>query len=187
MSLTKMFLVAIVSLYFVGCSNGKAAGSSNASSEDPNGSYADSGALGYVPGDRWPEGGGFAYNLSATNGDVTCTTTHRFDAKASYCMALQDAKVNENCALGLRQSTYQDQCGTDFQQVNFETSFYIDGFDARLNKQCSTGAPGIKAFQYTSQFCEFLKNETLHAGCMWDARQAKFNNLGCAGDFSPAP
>ncbi|MBC7370752.1 MAG: hypothetical protein H7326_04250 [Bdellovibrionaceae bacterium] len=182
MKILNAMLVLFFALNFIAC--GKTADS--ASSQDPNMQF-DVNDLGYEPAARWPEVTPMNYSLSETSNDVTCATQQQFTSKAAYCMGLQDSRLNNKCALAARQGKFAEECGSNFQEVNFTTSFFYNGFDAKLNKECETGVRGEKFFQYTNQFCAFLKNENLHQGCFWEKRRNKFMGMSCGPEFSPEP
>jgi len=79
--------------------------------------------LGYSPGQRWDDTGNYSYNYSLTINGVNCKTNQVFKNKADYCMGLQDQALNKDCALELRKRSYANDCGDDFQEVNFKNKF----------------------------------------------------------------
>ena len=143
--------------------------------------------LGYNPSQRWPEQGSYSYNFKYNYNGLECVTQKSFTNKANYCIGLQDTKLNDSCAKSLRQSDYEYYCGNDFQEMNIPAGFKVSGFDQRLKKQCVTGDAGKDYFPLVIQYCQFLKNETLHSNCHWDSRYEKFKQLKCEGNFSVEP
>jgi hypothetical protein len=143
--------------------------------------------LGYNPRDRWSENGSFSYDFDFSFNGSRCQTKKSFGNKADYCVGLQDQALNNSCALSARKSLYERECGNDFQEVNFQAHFFLQGFDRRLQKNCETGRPPSSTFRTAKKFCEFLKDEALHKECFWDDRLERFTELRCAGGFSAEP
>lgn len=114
------------------------------------------------------------------------TGEHTFNNKKNYCQALTDEKFNSGCALELRKDQYIKECGSDFKRTNFKSDLWYSGFDERLQKRCST-YDSEEYFSTENEYCVFLKNESLHKNCFWDARKQRFDSLNCANGFSQEP
>lgn len=143
--------------------------------------------LGYKPSERWPEQGEFSYSFDYSYNGNRCKIEKQFGNKADYCIGLQDSNLNNGCAAPLRKQSYQTECGDDFQEINFKDSFYISGFDERLQKRCETASSSGILFKTTKNLCDFLKNEDLHKNCFWDRRLTYFRSKNCTGSFSQEP
>lgn len=161
------------------------AGSSGDDSKSPG--AVQPSQLGYSPSQRWPEQGSYSYNIKYNYNGLECITQKNFTNKANYCMGLQSTKLNDSCAKNIRQSDYEYYCGNDFQEMDIPADFKASGYDQRLKKQCITGDAGTDYFPLLIQYCQFLKNETLHSNCHWDSRFEKFKQLSCKGEFSLEP
>jgi hypothetical protein len=114
------------------------------------------------------------------------TGRQSFNSKTAYCAGLTDRKLNNGCALDLRKDTYASDCGSGFQETNIPAT-QTSGFDNRLKTQCSTAEAPNPLFATQSDYCNFLKDESIQQGCHWDDRKSEFEKAGCTGDFSPAP
>ncbi|MCM2323705.1 MAG: hypothetical protein NDJ90_10635 [Oligoflexia bacterium] len=133
--------------------------------------------------DSWDETGSFSYDYRA-NG---CPTGKQvFTRKADYCRALTDRTRNSGCALEMRRSTYLRECGSDFRESNIVPRSF-SGYDSVLRRSCATQDTRGDALATMAEYCEFLKDETLHQQCFWERRKAEFEEEGCPGEFSAPP
>lgn len=73
--------------------------------------------LGYNPKQRWPSENNFNYHFFEYRDVLICETTQSFSSQAEYCVGLQNSKLNKNCALNERKSSYLKDCGIDFQEI----------------------------------------------------------------------
>lgn len=174
-----IFLFSLLSFGLVGCSDG--------GSKGKNLPPGEVGELGYDPKSRWPENGNFSYDLRYSVNGSSCRAQKSFLNKADYCMGLQDDQLNDDCAQPLRRNTYTQNCGSDFQPMNFIASYWQSGFDERLQQNCQTGKAPDARFRLVSHFCQFLKDEMVHRNCFWDRRKIEFGSRKCVGEFSPEP
>lgn len=178
----KNILAALcISVLVVGCGSGSGGGA--------NGGGSDVGAdeLGYSPSSRWPEKGDYSYNFDVSVNGARCVAKKEFNNKADYCIGLQDETLNKGCAQSARERSYSADCGNDFQPINFSNNYWRSGFDSRLQKRCETGRPSASMFKTMKQYCEFLKDESLHKECFWDDRLDQFQDQKCQGPFSGEP
>ena len=176
----KVIGLLLVSAFVVSCNT--SINTSNGSPPPNNPGGNDINELGYDPAQRWPEQGEFTYNHKYSfNGNSCETGKQTFGNRAEYCMGLQDQKLNSNCALPLRRSTYKAQCGDDFQELNFTGEFYKSGFDSHIQEQCSTGDERI-TFRNLKHYCDFLKDEAIHKNCFWTDRSKHFRAKECKGE-----
>ncbi len=176
-------LLTVFSMFFLaGCG-----GSSSDSPKDSGGNAYDVNELGYNPTSRWPQNGNYSYNFDYTYNGSNCQINKIFTSQAAYCMGLQDQKLNDSCALSLRKDSYQQECGNDFQEINFSRNFERSGFDDRLQKNCVTSRSWSLNFRNENHYCSFLKDESLHNNCHWDARQDEYILRQCSGAFSQEP
>jgi|GEM_PF-4326151 len=143
--------------------------------------------LGYDPVARWSERGDYSYNIKLTQNGLTCQTEQKFGNKADYCLGLQSQDRNNGCALSLRMQKYNNECGNDFQEIEFRNYFWRSGYDPQLKVRCETGRAEELPFKTLKHLCRFLKDEKLHKNCFWSDRLGNFRNLGCLEDFSPEP
>ncbi len=175
--------IVFVCALAAGCGGGSA-GSAGAGDNVGEFGAAD---LGYEPVSRWPGQGQYSYDFDYTYNGARCVAKQDFNSEAKYCLGLQDQTLNQSCALSLRKDSYESECGKDFQEINFQKSFWLSGYDSRLQKSCETGRPASFTFRTAKKFCQFLKDESLHKGCMWDKRFQEFQTFGCGDGFSTAP
>jgi hypothetical protein len=183
---SKLLTLFVLFNFIAGC------GSSSNDSKPSTTNTADSTTnnnedLGYNPFERWTEKGDYSYNLDYTFNGANCKTSKAFQAKAEYCLGLQNQALNSDCALPLRQNIYKNECGQDFQEINFKNDFWKSGFDTHLQKRCETAQPQSDLFSTNKQYCEFLKDEVLHKSCFWSARLDKFQSRKCSEAFSQEP
>jgi hypothetical protein len=183
-SLTKLVVAISIGL-LAACNHGNSP--APATSENPDDSTIGAETLGYDPQSRWPRQGKYSYRIEYSHNGVSCRLNKTFTSQAAYCVGLQDQAFNEACALPTRQERYRRDCGKDFQQFNYFADFVRSGYDGRLERECHTGKPPTPVFRTTKDFCDFLKDETLHNQCFWDNRNTRFQTLGCKGEFSPEP
>lgn len=159
----RLFSALILALGFVSCADSSSSGGGGG---DVN------------PRTRWPEKGSFEYNFRV-NG---CRTQQTFDNKADYCLALMDRPLNRGCALEARKSLYEGNCGADFDETNVE-AYQTSGYDSYLKRSCETAKPPTRLFPRLAQLCDFLKNESVHQGCLLERRRDAFLANGCKGIF----
>ena len=184
MKIQIMFVVILSILLLSGC--GSDSGSGSKGGNNPNKPKLNE-KLGYNPDDRWPEQGNYSYSFSSSINGVKCETEKSFKSQAAYCMGLQDAKLNDSCALSARKSSYQYDCGNDFQQINIPSGFFVSGYDSDLQMRCDTAQSSKDVFETEKDLCEFLKDESQHKNCFWERRLEEFQKWNCKGDFSEEP
>lgn len=136
-----------------------------------------------VAGDRWPETGNYTYTFS---GNGCSTGRQAFYHKSDYCTILTSERYNNSCALDLRKAAYTKNCGLDFELTSIPPARFT-GFDTVLQKSCSTALAPVTYYDLAADYCQFLKNETLHTNCHWTERKTEFDRVGCRGGFSAPP
>lgn len=146
-------------------------------------------AVGCGTGDG-TDGGGFQDETGSFSYDYRvsgCATGRQvFSQKSEYCRALTDRARNSGCALEQRRNTYGRECVGAFLESNIVPRRY-SGYDTVLRRSCATQDNRGDALATLNQYCEFLKDETLHQQCFWERRKAEFQQEKCPGDFSAPP
>lgn len=181
--LKSIFAALCLSVLVAGCSGGDGGGSPDGQDNVGEFGAAD---LGYNPTSRWPQRGSFQYNIDYSYNGNRCKAQKQFNSRAAYCLGLQDQTLNNSCALEVRKTQYRNDCGNDFQEINFSSRYWRSGYDPILRKQCETGR-GPSKFKTNKQYCEFLKDESQHNSCFWASRHQEYLDLNCPGNFSPEP
>lgn len=175
---SKLFIL-IGLMVLMGCQ-----GDSGSNSGDPGNGGKNSGKLN--PEKRWPETGEFRYSFRYSINGSECEARGVFGKKYQMCLALEDEAANNDCALDSRRAKYNASCGSDFEPKNIP-SFEYSGFDSLLDRYCSTARPETFRMPTFQSHCLFLKNESLHESCHWNARKNEFSQWKCPGEFSSPP
>lgn len=147
-----------------------------------NGTSQDNTKKVQTPEERWPGIGVYGYTYSDSS--MNCDTKQHspINRQIDFCQTVVDSQVNNDCALKERKAEYDKKCGDDFEATNvFARQF--SGYDDNLRGICQTALPPAPRFAKNSDYCAFLKDETLHKGCLSDVRALEFQRALCQGAF----